>query len=124
MRFSIRETCPLPIVERTLEILRQRQAERGSRGPAPKAFTRHDLRRSVATGMVRIGVPLATVSRVLGHSTATQSRLGGDAQVTADVYVRDRQVRDSLAALQAWSLHIAGVTGGVGGAARLLPFVR
>ena len=53
----------------------------------------HDLRRSAATYMVRLGVPRLVVARVLGHA---------DSDVTGryDVHAYDREKR---AALRKWA---------------------
>ena len=59
--------------------------------PLP-AFTVHDIRRSVATGMIEMGVSAEHVERVLGHE------LGG----VAGIYNRHDYFAEKLAALELW----------------------
>ena len=67
-------------------------------------FTRRDLRRTVATGCGRLGVPRQTISLVLGHTS-----MPGTAAVTAvyDWAERLDEVRD---ALEKWARHVAAIT--------------
>jgi len=64
--------------------------------PIPE-FTVHDIRRSVATGMIEMGVSAEHVERVLGHE------LGG----VAGIYNRHDYFSEKLAALQLWGLQFA-----------------
>jgi integrase len=59
----------------------------------------HDLRRSCATGMARIGVPRFIVARVLAHA---------DREVTG-IYDRYEYLTEKRAALERWAQHIAGL---------------
>jgi integrase len=61
----------------------------------------HDLRRSAATGMARLGVPKETIKRVLGHS---------ERDVT-EIYVRHGWLKEKAAALDLWSRHLRRVIG-------------
>lgn len=65
-------------------------------------FTAHDLRRTVATGLGRIGVPDDTISRVLNHKK-------GD--VTSEHYQRHQYEREKRAALGRWAEHVARLVG-------------
>jgi len=65
----------------------------------PEPFTLHDLRRSAATGMARIGVAHHVVDRTLNH---TAGKISGVARIYNQFdYAAERQ-----AALEAWSRHI------------------
>ena len=59
----------------------------------------HDLRRSVATGLQRLGVRLETIEAVLGH-------VGGSRAGIVRVYQRHQFAEEARAALTAWSAHL------------------
>ncbi len=56
----------------------------------------HDLRRCCATGMAELGVPLHTISRVLGHAE------GG----ITKIYARHSYLPEKRRALDLWSTHV------------------
>ncbi len=105
-----------PWVER---LLVARRAERpdddyvleGGRGVAARAgigpaftvrdFQPHDLRRTCATGLARLGVPRFLIARVLGHT---------DASVTG-IYDRFEYLDEKRDALTKWAAHVARVVG-------------
>lgn len=58
--------------------------------------TPHDLRRTAATGMARLGVPRFVIARVLGHS---------DREVTA-IYDRWEYLAEKREALLRWDAHV------------------
>jgi integrase len=65
-------------------------------------FTPHDLRRTAASFMTKIGVPRLHVEKVLNHST-------GD---IAEVYDRHDYLPEKRAALDRWSAHLTEITEG------------
>jgi integrase len=65
----------------------------------------HDLRRTVASGMQRIGVPVATIEKVLNHTSGTFSGITG-------VYQRHDYSREKADALQRWGDHVERVASG------------
>jgi integrase len=65
--------------------------------PPMPAFTVHDIRRSVATGMAELGVSVEHIERVLGHE------LGG----VASIYNRHDYFAEKLAALELWGKQFA-----------------
>jgi len=69
--------------------------------PLP-SWTLHDLRRSCATGMARIGVQPHIIEMVLNHS-------GGFRSGVAGVYQRHPYLEEKRRALDAWSSHIAAL---------------
>jgi integrase len=83
-----REKAKVPFVSNP-----QKAAARLWKSSKVKGATVHDLRRSGATYMVRLGVPRLVVSKILGHA---------DSDVTAryDKHAYDREKR---AALQKWA---------------------
>lgn len=71
--------------------------EKGIELCAIPEFTVHDIRRSVATGMIEMGVSAEHVERVLGHE------LGG----VAGIYNRHDYFAEKLSALQLWGEQFA-----------------
>jgi len=74
-----------------------------AKGEALKPWVLHDLRRSAATHMVRLGISETTVGRVLNH--APQG-------VTARVYALHSYAPEKRNALNAWAAEISRVIGG------------
>ena len=66
---------------------------------ATSDWTLHDIRRTVSTGMAKLGVPPHVTERVLNHKTGT---LGG----VAGVYNRFGYLPEMCAALDQWAGHI------------------
>ena len=62
----------------------------------------HDLRRTVATGLQRLGVNLQTIEAVLGHTSGSRSGVVG-------VYQRHSFDAEKRAALEAWGAHITAL---------------
>jgi integrase len=67
------------------------------------AWTIHDIRRSVASGMARLGVALHVIERVLNHVSGT---FGG----IAAVYQHHKFEDDMRDALDKWAAHIEKIT--------------
>jgi integrase len=64
----------------------------------------HDLRRTVATGMQRLGISLQVVEAVLGHVSG--SRAG-----VVRIYQQHDYAPEKKLALEAWAQHVAGIVG-------------
>ena len=64
----------------------------------------HDLRRTLATGMQRLGVSLQTVEAVLGHTSGSRGGIVG-------VYQVHDYAAEKRAALEAWGSHVTGLIG-------------
>ena len=62
----------------------------------------HDLRRTVATGMQKLGVTLQTVEAVLGHTSGSRDGIVG-------VYQRHDYAAEKRAALEAWGAHVTSL---------------
>jgi integrase len=69
----------------------------------------HDLRRSVATGLQRLGVRLETIEAVLGH-------VGGSRSGIVRVYQRHRFADEAREALMVWGAHLQRLLDGAEGA--------
>jgi integrase len=59
----------------------------------------HDLRRTVATGMQKLGVTLQAVEAVLGHTSGSRGGIVG-------IYQRHDFASEKRAALEAWGQHV------------------
>ncbi len=66
----------------------------------------HDLRRSVATGLQRLGVRLEVTEGVLNHVSGSRAGIVG-------VYQRHDWASEKRAALEAWGEHVAAIVAGV-----------
>jgi integrase len=62
----------------------------------------HDLRRTVATGMQRLGIGLQVVEAVLGHVSGSRAGVVG-------VYQRHTYDAEKQGALEAWAQHVASI---------------
>jgi integrase len=60
------------------------------------AWRIHDLRRTVATGLQRLGVPMPVTEKVLNHVSGSHSGIAG-------VYQRHEYASEKRAALEAWA---------------------
>ena len=74
--------------------------------PLP-AWRLHDIRRTVATGLQRLGVGLQVIESVLGHVSGSRAGVVG-------IYQRHRFLAEQKAALEVWSAEIKRITGGGG----------
>jgi integrase len=63
------------------------------------AWRIHDLRRTVATGLQKLGVALVVIEAVLGHTSGSRSGVVG-------VYQRHSFDAEKRAALEAWGAHV------------------
>jgi integrase len=68
-------------------------------------WTIHDIRRTVATGLQRLGVQLPVTEAVLGHTSGSRGGIVG-------VYQRHDYAQEKAAALEAWGAHVIRLTGG------------
>jgi len=75
-------------------------------------YTRHDLRRTVATGLQRLGFPLSTIAHVLNQSE-------GGSRVTP-IYARHDFDTEKKTALEAWGRHLDALL--TGQTSRVVPF--
>jgi integrase len=74
-------------------------------GIAPETWRLHDLRRTAASGMQKIGIQVATIERVLNHISGTFRGVVG-------VYQQHDYADEVRIALQKWSDHVERVAGG------------
>ena len=67
--------------------------------PVPH-WTLHDLRRTLATGMQRLGVRLEVTEAVLNHVSGSRAGIVG-------VYQRHSYLEEKAAALKTWAMEVA-----------------
>jgi integrase len=65
----------------------------------------HDLRRTVATGLQRLGVRLETTEAILNHTSGTRGGIVG-------IYQRHDWLFEKGAALNAWAAHLESIVNG------------
>ena len=90
-----------------LEVARKDATERDE-DPADvklEPWTFHDLRRTVASGMARLGVGLPVIERCLNHVSGS---FGG----VAGIYQRYSFAEEMKAALETWGAHVEAVAAG------------
>ena len=67
-------------------------------------WTLHDLRRTMASGMARLGVNLPVIEKILNHSS-------GSFRGVVGVYQRHSFADEKRAALDMWGAHVARLVG-------------
>ena len=73
-----------------------------NRGKTLPGWRLHDLRRTVATGMQRLGISLQVIEAVLGHLSGSRAGVVG-------VYQRHNFDQEKREALESWARHIASI---------------
>lgn len=81
---------------------KRRCDEQAARVPA---WRLHDLRRTVATGLQRLGIGLQAIEAVLGHVSGSRAGIVG-------VYQRHTFDGEKRAALEAWARHVGAIVSG------------
>jgi integrase len=69
------------------------------------SWTFHDLRRTVATGLQKLGIRLEVTEATLNHVSGSRAGIVG-------VYQRHHWADEKRAALAAWGVHVAAVVQG------------
>jgi integrase len=73
-----------------------------------KDWTLHDLRRTAASGMARLGISLPVIEKVLNHVSGSFAGIVG-------VYQRHEFSEEKRAALNTWAAHIEAIVAGKAG---------
>jgi integrase len=68
-------------------------------------WTLHDIRRTVASGMARLGVALPVIEKVLNHASGSFAGIVG-------IYQRHDFAKEKRAALDAWGKHVMKIVAG------------
>jgi integrase len=71
-------------------------------GHAVKPWRLHDLRRSMATGMAKLGVPLPVTEKLLNHVSGSFAGVAG-------IYDRYEYADEKADALRRWARHVEGL---------------
>jgi hypothetical protein len=77
-------------------------AEAGGTAAPLESWTIHDLRRTLATGLQRLGVRLEVTDAVLNHISGSRGGIAG-------VYQQHNWACEKRAALDAWAAHVVAV---------------
>jgi integrase len=72
-----------------------------------RAWRLHDIRRTLASGLAGLGVPVATVEKILGHRSGTFAGI-------VSVYQKHSFVPEMRNALERWSEHVEQLVSGTG----------
>ncbi len=83
---------------------------------APERWTFHDLRRTIASGMARLGISVVVVEKILNHSGGT---LGG----VTGVYQRHTFAEERRRALETWATFVEGLMNAKGAPSKVVPMV-
>jgi integrase len=87
-------------------MLEARMDAAASRAPSPLIpWTVHDLRRTLATGLQRLGVRLEVTEAVLNHISGSRDGIAG-------VYQRHDWAAEKRTALDTWAAHVMAVVEG------------
>jgi hypothetical protein len=65
----------------------------------------HDIRRSTASGLQRLGVPLVVTEKILNHQSGSLAGI-------VKVYQRHEYAAEKRAALERWAAHVEGLVSG------------
>jgi integrase len=82
--------------------LLDQEAAKLNDGRALPDWRLHDLRRTMASGMQRLGVSLQVVEAVLGHISGSRAGVVG-------IYQQHDYAAEKKAALEAWARHVVGL---------------
>jgi integrase len=99
------------------EVRRKAAAAFGTIAAPLVPWTLHDLRRTVATGLQRLGVRLEVTEAVLNHISGSRGGIAG-------VYQRHDWAAEKRAALDAWAAHVLAIAEQRTRAENVLPFAR
>ncbi|MBU2588200.1 MAG: tyrosine-type recombinase/integrase [Alphaproteobacteria bacterium] len=87
--------------ERMLKVMQRRQKERGGDPRSVKIddWRLHDLRRTGATNLQALGIPIEVTEAVLNHISGTRAGIAG-------IYNRYKYEREKRVALEAWDMRL------------------
>jgi len=74
-------------------------------GPGVPPWVTHDIRRTVASGLQRLGIALPVTEKILGHE-------GGSFAGVVGIYQRHEYAAEQRAALERWAAHVEGLVSG------------
>jgi integrase len=92
-------------LDKTITEARTKAAATGATAAPLVPWSEHDLRRTVATGLQRLGVRLEVTEAVLNHISGSRGGIAG-------VYQRHDWASEKRAALDAWAAHVTAAVAG------------
>jgi integrase len=105
-------------LDKAITDARAKGATIGRASDAPLVpWTVHDLRRTVATGLQRLGVRLEVTEAILNHISGSRAGITG-------VYQRHDWAAEKRAALEAWATHVTAVLAGQISAGNVVALAR
>jgi integrase len=105
-------------LDRAIVDARAKAAAATGTSPAPLIpWSVHDLRRTVATGLQRLGVRLEVTEAVLNHISGSRGGIAG-------VYQRHDWAAEKRAALDAWAAHVRSIVEGQIAATNVVTLAR
>jgi integrase len=111
-----RERSRIPRTQGPVQRLRQAKAVL-DKASGVKGWRLHDLRRTVATGLQRLGVRLEVTEAVLNHVSGSRAGIVG-------VYQRHDWAEEKRAALNAWGEHVDAIVEGREATGKVTAFRR
>lgn len=102
--FTTTGSTPVSGWSRAKDLLDAKIAD-AAEGRALDAWRLHDLRRSAATGLQRLGIALQVVEAILGHIAGSRAGVVG-------VYQRHTFDAEKRTALEAWARHVETIVSG------------
>jgi hypothetical protein len=105
-------------LDKAIADVRAEAAHAGGAAPAPLVpWTVHDLRRTVATGLQRLGVRLEVTEAILNHLSGSRGGIAG-------VYQRHDWAEEKRAALEAWGAHVLSTAKGRAADSKVVALAR
>jgi integrase len=92
-------------LDKAIGAARAKAAGKSGKAAPIEPWSIHDLRRTVATGLQRLGVRLEVTEAVLNHISGSRGGIAG-------VYQRHDWAAEKRAALDAWAAHVAEIVDG------------
>jgi integrase len=105
-------------LDKAIIAARANRAKAANTTPPPLVpWTLHDLRRTVATGLQKLGVRLEVTEAVLNHISGSRSGIAG-------IYQRHTWETEKRAALEAWAAHVSAVVSGRSARPKVVPLFK
>lgn len=90
-------------IDKAIAKLRKGQDEAEGEAPSIPDWRSHDLRRTMTSGMARLGVPVEVGEKLMNHTSGKLSGIVG-------VYQRHDFAKEKREAAEAWGKHVASLT--------------
>ena len=104
-------------LDKAIMAARAKAIKGGAKAAPLNPWNVHDLRRTVATGLQRLGVRLEVTEAVLNHISGSRAGIAG-------IYQRHDWAAEKRAALEVWADHVISSVEGRSGAGNIVAFER